>query len=175
MIKKIIVTIITLSSFAALPYGEDLSFEKFKDSCTNYTKYGYQEPPTKITISCSNSEYNWEQTDDDEMQAETSRYLKASLISSKNKVSGKEHKIEVAPYDFACPTFKEVLKTLNLELKSSCTEILAFQGNLKDYCLNAVNDTINDNPEIVTVVDTGRVINSCSNRPKNRRTSTHQR
>ncbi|MDA8792609.1 hypothetical protein N9N67_05150 [Bacteriovoracaceae bacterium] len=172
---KILLGTLMLVSFSAFSYGEKLSFKKFKDSCVNYTNYGYQQPPSEIVISCSNAVYDWEQLEDSEMQAETSRFLKAGLISNKNKVVAKEFDIEIDPYNFMCPRFKEILKTFAQDFNANCTELVNYEGSLKEWCLEKINTTIGENPEAQQTQDTGRVIVSCKNKPLNRRSTTHQR
>jgi len=175
VLKKTLSLGLLCVSFQALPYGEDLTFDKLKDSCINFSKYGYQRPPANIIVNCSNAEYDWEQVADGTSSVPTERFLSAGLISDKNKVSVKEYQVATNPYDFNCPNFKEVLKTLKLELKSSCTELVSFTGDLKDFCFKAIEDAIKSNPDIVSTVDTGKTLSSCNNKASPRRDVTHQK
>jgi hypothetical protein len=155
-------------------YGETLTWEQLKDSCVNYRNYGYQRPPANVKITCRHVEYNWEQVKSGVLSSITSRHVISSVMTDKNSVTKKDVCVEDHPqYRFECPKFKEVMRTVQFELDSSCSEILGFEGNLYDYCKGYIDEELEDNPDVVSSVDTGRLINSCSNRIINRRTRTH--
>lgn len=44
----------------------------------------------------------------------------------------------------------------------TCDQVLAETRDLKEICLDAINEAISENPDLVTVVATGRTFSSCS-------------
>ncbi len=160
MTKLLIVVSLILSSFS-FGSNDQVSWEQLKDSCVNFTNYGYQLPPSNVRVSCSNVEMNWEVAESTPQTMSTYRYITANVITDKNEVSTRDYHVENPDFSYRCPSYREVQKSIELERATSCTEITNFQGTLEDFCRAAIEDVLEGNPDAQDVTPTGNTHSGC--------------
>lgn len=144
--------------------GNKLTFAQLKDSCKNFSRYGYQRPPGNIKIHCSNKEITWERDISGISELSTSRKLGGYVTTDKADVSLRKWNIETPNFQFACPVYKEVKTEFEMAFNSSCTEINSAQlhgATLKEFCKIKIDAELGENPDIATRTETGRTARNC--------------
>ena len=141
--------------------GTNLNFDQLKESCVDFAKYGYQRPPTNIIIFCKHAMYHWQKIEPSVLPLKTKRKQTSSIQTDKNHISEEDDDIISPDLNFYCPNFNEVLDTLNLELQTSCHEIVNFKGDLRSFCYLRIERELSENPQVVQRKNTGRTLSSC--------------
>lgn len=161
---KAILTLFALSGLVATigpVHSAELTFDQFRESCTDPDSFGHQRPPERIRILCKNVYTGWNPIEAGGVDLSTSRVLTGELFSDKYHVSSTDFNVEVPEMRASCPRFREVTETVTIESSMTCEQVLADERNLEDICLDVINDGVAQNPDMVESVPTGRVYDVC--------------
>jgi hypothetical protein len=162
--KIILAAILIASSVYATGGGPSkLTFEQLKDSCVNFSRYGYQRAPGNIKIHCSNTERTWQRDVSGINELPVSRKLGGYVTTDKADVTLIRWNLDVEDFQFGCPVYKEIKTEFEMAFNSSCTEINAFHphGTLKEFCKIKIDAELGENPDIATTTPTGRTARTC--------------
>jgi len=166
--RKLCLSVLTVASFSTLMTmpnafaASDLTYEKFIDSCQNPTTYGAQRPPQNIRLACKNVQSTWNPIEAGGTALDESRMLSTELFSDKYHVVLQDFDVETPEFNVSCPRFREVIETSQIDKSMTCEQVLVETRNLKEICLDAINEAISENPDLIEVVATGRTFSSCS-------------
>lgn len=141
--------------------ARQLNFADFKMSCTNPAQFQAQRPPQDIKIICKDLRYSWVNADAGQVRMPATRTVTSEVYSDKYHVAVDENRLASDDSVGACSRYKEVAQTLSTERAVTCDEILAFQGELHDYCASVTDQVLSANSGAVEIADTGRVIDTC--------------
>lgn len=139
-----------------------LSFEEFRDSCQNPGSHGAQRPPENVKIQCKNVRTGWQQIESGSTQLSESRTVTAELFSDKFEVCAQDFNIAQPEANVVCPRLREVIETVQIEKSLTCAQILATEDGLDKLCLDAINEAISANPDLVQSEPTGRTFSVCN-------------
>lgn len=168
LMKKLCTSAYIATSFTALMSMSQvyaaggLTYDKFLDSCKNPSSYGAQSPPQNIHLSCQNVQTTWNPIEAGGTALDESRVLSTELFSDKYHVVLQDFAVETPEFNVSCPRFREVVETSQIDKAMTCDQVLAETRDFKEICLDAINEAISENPDLVTVVATGRTFSSCS-------------
>jgi hypothetical protein len=138
-----------------------LSFEDFKEACTNPSKFHNQIAPTNIQISCGDSELKWVPDTDGTENMDTGRQITVDLTSDKYMTSTMTGTVDSAPDVVTCPRFKQVAETVSAIQAATCDQLVAFKGNAIDYCTGVIDNLRRSNPASVISKETGQKLDLC--------------
>jgi len=142
--------------------GGDMTYESFLDSCKNPAAYGAQRPPQNIRISCKNVQSTWAPIEAGGTALSETRNLSTELFSDKYHVVQQSFDVETPEFNISCPRYREVIETSQIDKSLTCEQVLAETRGLKEICLDAINEAISANRELVEVVATGKTFSGCS-------------
>ena len=153
-----------------------ISFSELKEACVNPAKFHNQIAPTNIQISCQNLSYKWLPDAEGLLPMPSTRTVKSSVSSDKYTVGTVTAPLASPAQDMNCPRFKQVTNKVETVVNVTCEEILAFQGELTDYCTGALDRLIGANPAAIIQEDTGMSLDTCQGeaRPIQRRPVQNQ-
>lgn len=137
------------------------SFEDFRDSCQNPGAHGAQRPPEAIKIQCKNVRTGWQQIESGATGLAESRVVTAELFSDKFEVAAVDYNINTPEANVVCPRLREVVQTVAIEKSLTCGQILATEDGMDKICLDAINEAISANPDLVQTTPTGRLYSVC--------------
>jgi hypothetical protein len=138
-----------------------ITFSELKEACVNPAKFHNQIAPTNIQIACQNLSYKWIPDTEGLLPMPSTRTVKSSVSSDKYTVGTVTAPLASPSQDMNCPRFKQVADKVETVVNVTCDEILAFKGELTDYCTGAVDRLIGGNPAAVTQEDTGMSLDTC--------------
>lgn len=138
-----------------------LSFEEFKDSCQNPGSHGAQRPPENVKIQCKNVRTGWQQIESGSTGLAESRIITAELFSDKFEVCAQDFNIAQPEANVVCPRLREVVESVQIEKSLTCGQILATEDGIDELCLDAINEAISANPDLVQTTPTGRLYSVC--------------
>lgn len=142
-------------------HSAELTFDQFRESCTDPDSFGHQRPPEKIRVLCKNVYTGWNPIEAGGVSLSASRVLTGELFSDKYHVSSTDYDVEVPEMRAECPRFREVTETVTIERSMTCDQVMADERTLEDICLDVINDGVGQNPDMVEVEPTGRVYSVC--------------
>lgn len=152
----------TVSLIAMHATAGELSYADFVESCKNPTAYGHQRPPQNIRISCSDMRKTWEPIEAGSSTLTESRLIAAELFSDKDHVALESFVVALPELNVACPRFREVTATSQIESAFNCDQVINETRSLKEICVDAINEATAENPDLVEVVPTGRTYSVCA-------------
>lgn len=158
----------TLGAFSTSSFAGDLletgtlSYADFVKSCQNPGSYGQQRPPENIRVACKNVARVWEPIEAGATMISESRNLSAELFSDKYHVIAENFVIAVPELNVSCPRLREVLQTSNIEKALTCAQVIAETRTLEQVCVDAIDEGIAQNPDLIVVTPTGKTFTSCS-------------
>jgi len=141
---------------------QTVTWEDFREACTNPLAFNNQRPPENIKVICADTQYKWEVDQTRACTVGNNRELKASLLSDKYQIGEESFPVDVGPTEMTCPLIKEVKLSYSKEFFASCDDVLAFEGNMRDLCASVVDHDIAQNPDLVLREETGRIIDPFS-------------
>ena len=147
---------------ASANMGGDMTYESFLESCKNPAAYGAQRPPQNIRLSCKNVQSTWTPIEAGETALGETRNLSTELFSDKYHVVLQSFDVATPEFNIACPRYREVIETSQIDKSLTCEQVLAETRGLKEICLDAINEAISTNRDLVDVVATGRTFSGCS-------------
>lgn len=151
----------TVSLFAMHAFAGEVSYTDFVESCKNPTAYGHQRPPQNIRISCKDVKKTWEPVEAGSTTLTESRQIAAELFSDKDHVALESFMIALPEFNVACPRFREVTATSQIEQAYTCAQVIAETRSLQEICVDAINEATAENPDLVEIVPTGRTFSVC--------------
>ncbi len=152
----------TFSFAGDLPGAGTLSYADFVKSCQNPGSYGQQRPPENIRVACKNVARTWEPIEAGSTMISESRSLSAELFSDKYHVVAENFVIAVPEMNVSCPRLREVIETSNIEKALTCAQVIAETRTLEQVCIDAIDEGIAQNPDLVVATPTGKTYSSCS-------------
>ncbi len=155
---------LAVSLFGMNAYSQtsaNLTYAQFVESCKNPGTYGHQRPPQNIRVACKNVPKVWEPIEAGSISITESRNLSAELFSDKYHVILQNFVIAMPELVVACPRLREVVETASIEKSFTCEQVIADPRDLKEICIEAINEAIAQNPDIVESVPTGRTFKTC--------------
>jgi hypothetical protein len=170
-------TVMALSMMATLTYADNggqsgqtnipgaakgLSWDEFRESCTNPAKFHSQRPPENIKVICKDVRQSYVPMESGSINLPSFRVVGSQLLSDKYYVTNTAESVGVISPNAACAQFKGIEQTLNVERVVTCDDILANQLSLRDTCVEFIDSAKNDNIEIVATRDNGQTISTCS-------------
>ncbi len=147
---------------SAAPGAGEMSYEDFMKSCRDPGAYGQQRPAENIRIACKNIQTSWQPVEAGSTTLLESRKISSELFSDKYHVALQDFTVAVPELNISCPKFREVLETSQIEKSLTCAQILAETRTLKELCVDAIDEAVSQNPDLVVVTPTGKTYNSCS-------------
>ncbi len=153
---------LAVTALSSGAFAGELSYADFVKSCQNPGAYGHQRPPESIKIQCKNVLKGWEPIEAGSTALTESRCLSAEVFSDKSHVALENFTVAVPELNVACPRFRQVVETSQIEKALTCAQVIAETRTLKEICIDAIDEAIAENPDIVTTVPTGAIYNSCS-------------
>ena len=151
----------TVSLFAMHASAADVSYADFVESCKNPTAYGHQRPPQNIRISCKDVKKTWEAIEAGSTTLAESRQIAAELFSDKDHVALENFLVALPEFNVACPRYREVIATAQIEQAYTCAQVIAETRSLKEICVDAINEATAENPDLIETADTGRTFGVC--------------
>lgn len=145
----------------SVSFAAELSYPDFVESCKNPANYGHQRPPQNIRVACTDVKKTWEPIESGATTLAEARNLSAELFSDKHHVTLQSFIVALPEFNVSCPRFREVMATTVIEAAFTCEQVINDDRELKEICLDAINDAIAQNPDLVEVVPTGRTYSTC--------------
>jgi hypothetical protein len=143
--------------------AQSISWEEFQGRCADPASFNQQVAPANITIQCTDVSTDFVPEAPGALNMASSRSISAQLTSDKWVVGGiAPEAMNVPEKGGSCLRYKEVAKTLTIEHSLSCSDILGLKGSINDYCQSSLDSSKGSNPKLGSVVDTGRVIDTCA-------------
>jgi hypothetical protein len=147
------------SSFAGQQFVG--SFEDIRAACKNPKQFHNQIAPTNIQVSCKDVRTRWVPDAGTAHSLETSHHVTLQVNSDKYTSNSECSNVASEAQTVGCPAYKQVIDTIETVRSVTCEEILAFPGTGVEFCLNAVESLLRDNPDAVTVQATGATFTMC--------------
>jgi hypothetical protein len=141
--------------------ARELSYADFLKSCQDPTAYGHQRPPENIRVTCTNVQQGWEPIEAGSTTLDESRLLSTELFSDKHHIKRECFNLVVPEFNVLCPRFREVKETVTIDKTLTCALLLDDDRSLQEICTDAINEAVAANPDLVDVVPTGAVFNTC--------------
>lgn len=157
-----ITSAISFFTITAPALAGELSYDDFVKSCKDPGAYGHQRPADNIKISCKNMQTVWQPVEAGATTLVESRSISSELFSDKYHVALKDFSVAVPELNISCPKFREVLETSQIEKSFTCAQIVAETRTLEALCVDAIDEAVSQNPDLVTTAPTGKTYNSCS-------------
>ncbi|MFZ4715288.1 MAG: hypothetical protein ACOYL6_16315 [Bacteriovoracaceae bacterium] len=151
-----------LTTVGSMAHAGELSYDDFVKSCQNPGSYGHQKPPSNIRVQCKNVQKAWEPLEAGGTSLSESRIVSAEVFSDKSHVQLQSFNVTVPELTIACPRFREVTETAQIEKAVTCEQVLADPKTLQELCTAAIDEAIAANPDIVEIVPTGKIYNICT-------------
>jgi hypothetical protein len=149
-------------AFAGSPMGsKPLNFEEFKRSCSEPAQFQSQIPPANIQISCKDLRHVWVPADSGTVALDEHRQVETELMSDKYHVNAETNAVAMPEKAGVCPRFKQLEETFTVQRSVDCSDILAYKGDLTDYCTTNLDSSKDENAKLVSARETGRVIDTC--------------
>jgi hypothetical protein len=143
------------------PGVRTLTWDEFRQSCDDPTRFQSQRPPDRITISCSNDVVTWVPAGQASVGLTEARTIRGSLVSDKYVVQSEEHNLPNVVRAASCPTFKEVHRWFNYDQLVECEDLRKFTGTLRDFCVATLDNAVAANPGVVNEKATGNTLDLC--------------
>lgn len=157
-----ITSAISFFTITAPAFSGELSYDDFVKSCKDPGAYGHQRPADNIKISCKNMQTVWQPVEAGSTTLVESRTISSELFSDKYHVALKDFSVAVPELNISCPKFREVLETSQIEKSFTCAQIVAETRTLEALCVDAIDEAVSQNPDLVITTPTGKTYNSCS-------------
>jgi hypothetical protein len=151
----------TMSVFGQTAPGT-LTYADFIKSCQNPAGQGQQRPPENIRVACKNIQRTWQPLEAGSTTIAESRNISTELFSDKYHVLSENFVVAVPELNVSCPRLREVMQTSQIEKAMTCAQVISETRSLKEVCLDAINEAISANPDLVVTVPTGNTYSSCS-------------
>jgi hypothetical protein len=140
-----------------------LSWEQFKESCLHPEQFNHQNPPSNIRIQCSDTSREFVSASPGQVQLPAYRRMIYAVFSNKFHVNAEQKDGPMAAKGGTCMRFKEIERTVTVERKLNCSEVLGIKSDLADYCASIASAAKSANPKLVDTRETGRGVDTCSN------------
>jgi hypothetical protein len=147
--------------------AQPISWQEFQARCANPASFDQQVAPANITIQCTDVTTEWVPENPGTIELPTSQVISAQITSDKWVVGDNgNYKTDGASSattkGASCLRYKEIADTLTTESTLSCSDILGLKGSIDDYCQGEVSSAKGLNSKLGSVVETGRVIDTCA-------------
>ncbi len=142
--------------------GGSLSYVDFVKSCQNPGSFGQQRPPENIRISCKNVERVWENVDAGAVKVPGIRTVSAEVFSDKYHVAMENFAVPMEELIVACPKLREIIQTSQIEKSLNCEQVIAETRSLEQVCVDAINEAVAQNADLVEKTPTGGTLSLCS-------------
>lgn len=157
---------ISASAFAGDPTpaqpARALSWSDFKEACLHPTGFGNQNPQTNIMITCGDVRTTWVADASGELPLPGVRHIEMSVTSDKYQVLPESREVEGLVRAGSCSKFKEVTETFKAPERAVTCADIATKGELIDFCKTEIENGKPKDPKLTTVVETGRVLDTCA-------------
>jgi len=163
MIISMFALVVSVSAFAGpsgLPVRE-LSWTDFKEACAHPEQFQAQRPQMNIKITCADTINTWKPMPQGVTNLDRARLVETAVFSDKYNVAAEANQMPIDGLQGACLRFKEVTQKIKTERSISCSDVLSYKGELKEYCAAALDQVRVDNPRLIGEVETGRIVGSC--------------
>ncbi|MDR3607425.1 MAG: hypothetical protein P4M08_08595 [Oligoflexia bacterium] len=142
---------------------QGISWEEFQAHCANPASFNEQVAPANIVIQCTGVSTEFVPVSPGSFVLTATGSVSVQVTSDKWVVGGiAPQGVETREVTGSCLRYKEVAKTLTVEHALTCPEVIGLKGTINDYCQGAVAASKGSNPKLGSVVDTGRVVDTCS-------------
>lgn len=138
-----------------------ITWDEFRDRCTHPEQYDVQRAPQNIRIQCSDQSTEFVSAVPGNVELAGTRVVATTLLADKFHVAAGAQGIPVSAKGGSCLRFKEVEKTMTIERPMNCAEIVGLKGDIAEYCLSSLDAAKANNPKLIEVRETGRVIDTC--------------
>jgi hypothetical protein len=138
-----------------------LTWEQFKDSCLHPEQFNNQTPPKDIKIQCTDVQREFVTTSPGQLPLPGNRKVIYAVFSNKYHVNADQREEPILNKGGSCLKFKEVERTITVERKLTCDDILGIKSELAEYCSSVLSISKGANPKLVDSHDTGRFIDTC--------------
>ena len=143
-----------------------VDWSEFKERCANPQKFpDIQIAPQHIQFQCVDTQRDWVSEQPGVIPLKSWRHVSGAVISDKFAVAGAAEESMLPGKGGSCLRYKEVERTLKLEVPMSCNDIQKW-GSPVEYCKLAADSAKGANPKLVSSKDTGQVIDTCGGNPK---------
>ena len=140
-----------------------VSLDEFKARCERPQDFDIQRAPQNIRIQCTDDHLEYVAGTPGIVPLAGARQVQTAVLSDKFVIAGLDAKdIPVYAQSGTCLRFKEIRKGLTIEKTLSCGEIAGIKGSLEDYCVSALDASKAGNPKMISVQDTGRLVDTCA-------------
>jgi hypothetical protein len=143
--------------------AENLSFDDLRVSCTNPAKFHNQIAPSNIQVTCKDVQTKWVADSNGTLTVPGAREVVTTIASDKYASPAAPGTVKVPDQALVCPKFKEVQETVENVRAVTCNDLVAFTGNVTEFCSGTVDALRASNPDAVKTTDTGRVLDLCAN------------
>lgn len=138
-----------------------LTWEQFKDSCLHPQQFNSQIGPRDIRIQCTDVTREFVGTSPGQVALPGNRRVIFAVFSDKYHVNASQAEDPITNRTGSCMRFKEVERTVTIEKKLSCDDVLGIKSDLADYCASTLSITKGANPKLIDTRETGRFIDTC--------------
>lgn len=148
-----------------------LTWDQFKESCQFPDRFHNQVPPSNITVQCTDVRREYIPSAPGQIPPDLtqgSRRVFFKVFSNKYHVDADSSEISLPcgkptgkNAGATCMRYKEVERTLTVEKKLSCDDILNIKFSLGEYCASVLDGTKGSNPKAIDTRETGNVIDTC--------------
>jgi len=155
--------LILLALFSSSGFADD-GIGLLKLACKDPGAVSNQIPPVDIKVTCGDERYEWVPAGHDDATIHNRRTVSSRAVTSKPNVAAPmvAEKCDWPDTDFTCGGFKEICKTVEMEFSVTCDEIMEMT-TINKFCQDKLlAETVASEEKILTVVETGKAYNSCT-------------
>lgn len=149
------------------PNGDNtpsLSWDQFRESCIHPEEFNNQVPPSNIRIQCTDIHKEFVQSAPGQVQLPGNRRIIFAVFSNKYHVNADQREEPILNNKgSSCMRYKEVEKTLTVERRLTCEDVLGMKASLPEFCSSLLTVAKGANPKLVDSRDTGRFVDTCGN------------
>ncbi len=158
---SLFMTVLALSSVASANTQNIGTFSAMRDACNSPAKYHNQIAPTNIQVSCKDVRTRWIPDTGTSHSLDNSRQISVQVNSDKYTSNAEIQGIASDAQLVSCPALKQVVETVETVRAATCEDMLRFEGTAAEFCAAVVTSMLEQNPDAVSVRETGRIFNMC--------------
>jgi hypothetical protein len=143
------------------PNTPSLSWDQFKDSCLHPEQFNNQVAPKDIKIQCTDVSREFLSSAPGQVPLPGNRRVIFAVYSNKYHVNAEQVEAPILNKGGSCLRFREVERTITVEKRLTCDDILGIKSSLAEFCASNLTLAKGANPKLIENHDTGRFIDTC--------------
>jgi hypothetical protein len=150
-----------LSGVVSAQAATSINFDQMKEACSNPARFHNQNAPKNIEVVCQDSLSKYVPSASGAIKLPVARTVTTSMASDKYSMAAQAADVKMSDSEFSCPKFTKIIENMSLSRRTTCEELLAFEGSATDFCLVQIEDLRASNPEAINMTTTQSVVSLC--------------